>query len=82
MISPNGEERKNMKKYMHTLSGRPGLFDGQIVHAGKSIRLTDLVDSLEQIRKEQKLSKKYREDRGWHDEHLFHLGYMIVYINL
>lgn len=62
------KQKGNMKYYMHTISGKPAIFQDQIVFAGShGIKLSEMATSLQQIRREQKLSTKYREERGWDD---------------
>ena len=55
-------------KYMHIINGKPGRFSGeQICYAGVKNFKIRLVGSLKQIRKEQKLSKKFRKSMKWED---------------
>lgn len=69
-------------KYMHTIDGEPARYNKgeQICYLnnyGKFIG--KLVDSLHQIRKEQKLSNKWREEQGC--SLIFDYGYVRVEIN-
>ena len=76
-----GEERME-KYYMHTINGKPAAFyqrDGQICfmsHYGNR-KCNLLVESLGQIRREQKLSRDSRAKRGCADD-FFKEGYVIV----
>lgn len=55
-------------KYMHLIDNCPGRFSGkQICYAGEKGFKVTLVNSLKQIKKEQKLSKEFRESQGWCD---------------
>ncbi len=54
-------------KYIHTLGGQPAFYDGeQICFAGttKSSAVV-IVESIDQIRREQALSKKWRKSKGF-----------------
>lgn len=60
------------KLYMHTLDGKPAYFDGeQIVYAELRDHWQDdysvcvLRTSVDQIRKDQEASRKYREKSRW-----------------
>lgn len=56
--------------YIHTINGAPAYFsepDGQIVYVLHYGRDAKPAYSLEQIRHEQKLTKEYREKRGFDD---------------
>ncbi len=69
-----------MTKYMHTLNGKPASFFGgeQICFAGDRGGKIKLVNSLKQIRKEQKITKKFREKMGWDDYHEWDYDYALV----
>ena len=57
-----------MKKtyYIHTLEGLPAEFSGQqIVFASFFGKSNKLCRDLKQIRKEQRLSEKWRAQQGW-----------------
>lgn len=54
--------------YIHTIDGKPAYFsetNGQIVYAPRHGRAAEPAYSLKQIRREQKLTKEYREKRGY-----------------
>ncbi len=54
------------KYYMHTLNERPAEFDGRrIVYMTFYGDPGVLARDLKQIRREQDLSRKFREARGW-----------------
>uniref|UniRef100_A0A6H1ZRX2 Uncharacterized protein n=1 Tax=viral metagenome TaxID=1070528 RepID=A0A6H1ZRX2_9ZZZZ len=59
-------ESKSIIKYIHTINGSPAIFHkgGQICYTTYN-RATKLVNSLSQIKKEQKLSKKWRKKMGF-----------------
>lgn len=52
-----------MNKYMHLIEGKPAKFDGEMISfVCDGVRLDELlVDSLAQIRREQRASREYRE---------------------
>lgn len=53
-------------KYMHTVNGRPGRFDGdQIVRLCQRTNKPVLADSRDQILKEQSKSRLFRVQRGF-----------------
>jgi len=52
-----------MKKYMHTICGKPAQFVRGMIYYRWTI--TELASSVKQIRKEQKLSNEYREKKGF-----------------
>lgn len=57
-----------MSVYIHTLNGKPAVFDGeQLCYVNKSGGPLDrlLRPSLETIRDEQRASTAYRERHGW-----------------
>lgn len=55
-----------VSKYMHTINGKPGTFDGyQICYATFYGKPNILCESLDQIRKEQRLTKENRERDGF-----------------
>ena len=65
-----------MTKYMHLLSGKPAtFFDGQLLFTGGRSRVK-LCDSLKEIRRQQKQSRKYRVDRNYDDCMI--AGYVLV----
>lgn len=56
-------KRKTKCKYMHLLNGEPAYFDGEMIcfarHGVPAARL--IVDSLDEIRAQQRASREYRE---------------------
>lgn len=51
---------------MHLIDGRPALFiGGQICYANGVIRQSQLEKSLYQIKKNIRLTQKYRQQHGW-----------------
>ncbi len=56
-----------MNKYMHLCCLQPGYFDGDQICLGfRNIKMSELlVNSLQQIRREQRATKKYREFMGF-----------------
>lgn len=67
------------EKYMHLIDGEPARFDGeQICYADKRRFPVKLVDSLIQIRKEQRKSKAYRKAHGFHDSDGYGYAKVIV----
>jgi hypothetical protein len=61
--------------YMHTLDGHPAAYDGRQVHFmthGDAL----LVDSLKELRAQQKASALWRESKGYKDN--FPYGYRRV----
>ncbi len=65
-------------KYMHLIEKEPARFSGeQICYAGNRGFKIELLDSLKQIIKEQKLSKEFRESQGWKEKDLRY-GYALV----
>ena len=55
-----------MSKYLHTIDGRPATFDGyQICYATTNGKANDLADSLNQIRKEQRITIENRKLDGF-----------------
>jgi len=70
-----------MKYYMHTIDGRPACYEKgrQIVYAGfyQKAPLNMLATSLDQIKAEQALTRKWREKQGI--ETLLDYGYIRVY---
>ena len=67
---------------MHTLDGSPAFFTGgQICFATNSPAAPKhniLVESLQEIRVQQKASQKWRDSRGF--ENHFKHGYVLVYL--
>jgi hypothetical protein len=64
-----------MSKYLHTLDGKPATFDGfQICFASRYGKPNLMAESLDQIRREQKISIKNRQERGYSDD--FKYGYL------
>lgn len=53
--------------YMHTMDFRPAYFNGeQLVHAYRGMPLDDLlVNSLKEIRQQQKKATEFRRSHGW-----------------
>lgn len=65
-----------MSKYMHTIDGRPAMFDGyQICYATFYGPANKLADSLEQIRKEQRITIRNRKRDGL-DLHVGEYGHL------
>ncbi len=57
---------KKNYKYMHTVDGRPGFYEpGRQICFFKSTQPIPLVDSLKQIKKEQKASAEWRRSKGF-----------------
>ena len=55
-------------KYMHTIDGMPAAFDGdQICYRSFYGKAQPLCDDLAQIKREQQLTKKYRDSMGFSD---------------
>lgn len=62
-------------KYMHTIEWRPGFYDGQqVCYASRSP--IPLLDSLKEIRRQQRASNWWRRKRGWAENS--NLGYVKV----
>jgi hypothetical protein len=65
-------------KYMHTIGGQPGhYYPGEQICYAVQTRPIPLCDSLEQIKREQRASAKYRLASGW-DTHNGALGWVKV----
>lgn len=68
-----------VKYYMHTMDGRPAVFDGdQISFAGKTLDIDELAETLDQVKEQRKMSKQWREKRGWTED--YRMDYIIVYV--
>ncbi len=68
-----------MDKYMHTIAGKPASFTGeQITYAGSRYNHIKLLDSLKEIKKEQRLSMKFREEFFGEKNSYLEYGYCIV----
>ena len=66
-----------MSKYMHTIDGMPGTFDGwQVVYANFRGKPSVLRDSLKEIRADQAITMKNRTEAGFSNHvKLSHLRY-------
>ena len=57
---------KKKTKYIHTIDGHPAIYrkNEQIVFlGGRALKVSEMADSLEQIREEQRLSTKWRTSK-------------------
>lgn len=55
-----------MTKYMHLLEGRPAYYDGhQVCFAQRSMKVSEMCDSLYQIKKEWEKGEQWRIDQGF-----------------
>lgn len=53
------------KRYMHIINGRPAAYDGHQVCYLTSRFRNPLRDTLDEIRREQRASAKWRQERGY-----------------
>jgi hypothetical protein len=69
-----------MKLYMHTIDGRPAEYwpGEQITFARYRNGVSHFAESIQQIRKEERASLRYRRSRGWHDRCAY--GYVVLRI--
>ncbi len=71
------------KFYIHTINGRPAVYvEGeQVSYVGGRIKLSELArcTSLYQLREEQRLSREWREAKGWEDDDDY--DYFILYFD-
>jgi len=70
---------KQKFKYLHTINGEPGHFQGGQVCFSVVTRPIPLCDSLQEIRRQQKASAKYRTKNGWDNSST--LGYRKIAIS-
>lgn len=76
------EEKIKQKYYMHTVGGHPAFYDGRQIcfaqhrNGAQSFNILTAT-TLDQIRKEQRSSTKWRHDQGWTEENNY--GHIIVY---
>lgn len=74
---------KKTIKYMHTLDGKPAFYDPgqQICFTGVGrCNAVTLVDSIKEIQKQQRLSRKWRASHGWTDDRAH--GWVCVEVRL
>jgi hypothetical protein len=66
-------------RYMHTINGRPGSYDGeQICYATRSSPVK-LHETLRQIRRQEVMSKKFRTSKGF--DNTAQYGYQRVLVS-
>ena len=63
--------------YIHTLNGQPARYNGAQTYYCGRYNPTIIVDSLKQIRKEQRLSHNWRMSKGYEDDWTEY-GYMRI----
>lgn len=69
-----------MKKYMHTLNGKPAYYvkREQIVFAHNDVKLSELfVNDLRTIRRQQKASQQWRQKHVL-DDSIWRVGYLRI----
>ena len=81
-LSP--KQKKMQKYYIHTIRGNLAVYvqNEQIYYANKRVRLSELLrcTTLNQLRKEEDLSRKWRASQGWGYDKSYY-RYFILYID-